>query len=242
MKDRLTKFSVVLANFTSIEDRLVEYLNFLPYTKDTQLVVSPRFIPIILDACSLIDSILRSIIQINKRTTFKNLALETEQYLELSNAFSIFLTPNLAFLNPFETWIEKVPEWWNAYNSLKHDRIGQYSIATYENSVLALCALHQVIARNIHFIPNLISSGWFNIESPDVGELILAQNIQIGVRPLSIIPVESKLFVTPNRLNFVESSQGQPYVKNNFHFSPRVIEMLSAVDCIEAGEYKEDQY
>jgi len=242
MKDRLTRLSVVLANFSSLETRLVEYLDFLPYTKDTLHVVSPHFVPIILDACSLTDSVLRHFIgESEERSSFKHYAHEAEEHLELDAAFSIFLTPEVTFLNPFSSWKTKVPAWWSAYNRLKHDRLNHYSAATYENTVFALCALHQVVARNRHFIPNLISAGWFYAESPDLGELILAQHIQVGVKTFDVLPVESRLFVTPNRSNFVEFRRGQPVVHDDCHFSPRVRAMLSAVDCVIAGEYMETQ-
>lgn len=240
MKDRLTRLSVILANFSSLEDRLLEYLDFLPYTKDTRHVISPRFIPIILDACSLTDSVLRHFVgKPEKRCSLKHIANESDEHLELNTAFSILLTPEIAFLNPFASWKTKVPEWWSAYNRLKHDRLNQYSVATYENTVLALCALHQVVARNRHFIPNLISAGWFHADNPDLGELILAQHIQVGVGTSDVIPVESRLFVTPNQSNFVEFSHGQPFVNDDCHFSPRILAILTAVDCINAGEYME---
>ena len=242
MKDRLTRLYAILSNFSSLENRLLEYLNFLPYTKDTCHVVSPCFIPIILDACSLIDSVLRHLIgESGKRNNFKYLAERSEDTLELADTYSIFLTPEITFLNPFSSWNTKVPDWWNAYNQLKHDRLNQYSNATYENTVSAVCGLHQVVARNHHFIPNLISAGWFDGDNPNLSELIAAQYIHMGVRTFDLIPVETKLFVTPNQSNFVDFSHNQPFVKHDCHFSPRIRSILAAVDCINAGEFMEDQ-
>jgi hypothetical protein len=163
MKANRTRASFVISNFSSLEEQLLTCLDFLPYTVDNQRVVSPRFVPIILDACSIIDSILRDLVdQPDERTTFKRYARETEEYLELDTAFSIFLNTELVFLNPFASWRSKVPVWWSAYNRLKHNRLNNYAEATYEITVLVLCALHQVIARNRMLIPNLISAGWFN--------------------------------------------------------------------------------
>jgi hypothetical protein len=242
MKDRLTRLSVVVANFSSLEDSLLEYLGFLHYTEDNRRIVSPRFVPIILDACSLIDSVLRDFIgQPEKRSSFKYYARETEQHLELDSAFSIFLNTPLEFLNPFASWKTKVPVWWSAYNHLKHDRLNNYSTATYENTVLALCALHQVVARDRDFIPNLISAGWFNSQSPEFPELVLAQHIEVGVKPIHVMPVETRLFVTPLHSNFVEFKGVQPVLIEDCQFSPRTTAMISAVDCINAGEYVETQ-
>lgn len=239
MKDRLNKLSVVISNFSSLEIRLAEFLDFLPYTKDSKHVVSPRFIPIILDACSLIDSVLRHLaVKSDKRIGFKELALETESHLELDATYSILLTPTIEFLNPFASWTTKTPAWWAAYNRVKHDRVSEYSNATYENVVLSLCALHQVLARNGHFIPSLISAGWLDHKNPDLEELIMAQHIHVGVKTLHLIPVETRLFVTPNISNFVDFSGGQPRVSEDCCFSPRILGILSADECVNAGEFE----
>ena len=72
------KASFVISNLSSLEGQLIVCLEFLPYTPDNYSVVSPRFVPIILDACSLIDSVLRDLIdQPDEHSTFKRFALET---------------------------------------------------------------------------------------------------------------------------------------------------------------------
>lgn len=80
MKDNRTRASFVISNFSSLEEQLLTCLDFLPYTVDNQRVVSPRFVPIILDACSIIDSVLRDLVdRPGERTTFKRYARETER-------------------------------------------------------------------------------------------------------------------------------------------------------------------
>jgi transposase len=238
MENRLKRLSVAVANFSSLEERLIECLDFLQYTEENHNIVSPRFVPIILDACSLIDSILKAFVgKHEKKSNLKYYSQNTERYLELDSAFSIFLNTQLEFLNPFSSWQSKVPHWWSAYNHLKHDRLNNYSEATYENTVLSLCALHQVISRNREFIPNLISAGWFNSQSPDFSELVMAQYIQVGVKPIHVMPVETRLFVTPLHSNFVEFKSGEPVLLEGCQFSPRVDAMICAIDCINAGEF-----
>ena len=159
---------------------------------------------------------LRDIIgQSEERSSFKAYARRIEKYLDLNSAFSILLKTEIEFLNPFASWIAKVPAWWSAYNRLKHDRLNNYSVATYENALFALCALHQVIARNRDFIPNLISAGWFNSHSSDFKELICGQYVAIGVKPIHVMPVETKLFVTPLHSNFVDFRDGHPFVSED---------------------------
>jgi hypothetical protein len=242
MEDRHKRLSAVLANFSTLETRLLECLDFLPYTKENWRVVSPRFAPIILDACSLTDSVLRHFAGLsNERANFKRFATELDEHLDLQDAISVFLTTDLVFLNPFASWKTKVPTWWTAYNRLKHDRLNHCAEATYENAVSALCALHQVLARDRDFIPRLISAGWFNTDDPQFAELICAQHIEIGVKPIHVMPAESRLFVTPIHSNFVEYKNGRPYLKDDCQFSPRAAAMISAVECMDAGEYMEPQ-
>ena len=42
----------VVANFRSLEQQLLESMAYVPYVKQNQAVVSPKFVPILLDACS----------------------------------------------------------------------------------------------------------------------------------------------------------------------------------------------
>lgn len=232
MKDRSTKASFVISNFASLEEQLAACLAFLPYTPENDHVVSPRFVPIILDACSLIDSVLRDFFeQPDRRATFKQFASETEAFLELNAAFSIFLTTRLTFINPFAAWESEIPEWWNAHNRLKHDRLNNYAAATYKTTVLALAALHQVIARNRHWIPSLVSAGWFNSDDSHFLDLVSAQDIGQCVTPINVMAVESRLFVTPLHSNFVELEQDKPVVSKDCEFSPRVAAMVWAFEC-----------
>ena len=235
MNDRIIKLSVILTNFVSLEMRLCECLDFLPYINENKNVASPKFVPIILDACSLIDSILRNFVGIeNNRSNLKKLIEETDNSFELENTISMFLVPDYMFLNPFALSKKHMPLWWNAYNLIKHDRINNYSKATYENTVLSICALHQVIVRNYDFISNMISAGWFNNESTDMVEVISAQHVGSQVKPIAVIPVESKLFVTPLQLNFVQNDSNHFYIDNNCDFSLKVKAMISALECIDA--------
>lgn len=235
MNERLVKLSVVLNNYTSLENKLSECLDFLPYINENKNVSSPKFIPIILDACSLIDSILRDFINVdNNRNSLKQIIVETDEYFDLENTISIFLIPDYVFLNPFSFSKTKVPFWWDSYNYIKHDRLNNYSKATYEIAVLSVCALHQVIVRNFEFIPIMISAGWFNKENSDLAEIVSAQHVGSNVKPIGVIPVESKLFVTPLHSNFVENDKGNYYLDNNCEFSSKVLAMISARECIDA--------
>ena len=116
-----------MSNFKELEGRLNYCLDYIPFMKENETTISPKFISIILDSCSLIDSIFREvIIDGGKNYKFKELSELIEPSLNLNNTISIFLNPPISFLNPFKDWLRKTPKWWKAYNKLKHNRLQNY--------------------------------------------------------------------------------------------------------------------
>ena len=134
----------VVANFLSLEERLRECMECIPYTSQNQDVVSPKFPPIILESCSLTESIFKQTTSDRERHTLRTYAGVLEPDLELSDTTTIFLSHSLRFLRPFRNWQITPPTWWTAYNKLKHDRMGNYEAASYAATVNALAGLHQV--------------------------------------------------------------------------------------------------
>jgi hypothetical protein len=229
MLDENNKLSFVVSNFEELESRLIECLSFIPFIENNKQVISPKFIPIILEACSLIDSVFKnSKGQKGKKHDLKSYTKLVEHHLYLEEATTIFLNPPLLFLTPFENWTKTAPSWWAAYNKLKHDRLDNYDAATYENAILAMSGLHQVISRSVEFAPVLLSAGWFNSNSHDVGELIAARFSLSGV-PIQVIPVASKLFVSPLSDNLVNNNNGRPAIEP-CDFTDRVKGILAAYE------------
>jgi hypothetical protein len=223
------KLSFVVSNFEELESRLIECLSFIPFIQNNKQVISPKFIPIILESCSLIDSVFKSFErQKGNRYDFKSHTTLVEPHLCLEEATTIFLNPPLRFLTPFSSWTTAAPSWWAAYNKLKHDRLANYEAATYENAILAMSGLHQVISRSVEFVPALLSAGWFNSGSPDVGELIAARISSSGV-PLHVIPVASKLFVSPLHDTFVTDENGHRAIAD-CDFTDRVKALLAVYE------------
>jgi hypothetical protein len=169
--DRDSARDFVVANFHALEDQLLECMEYVPFVEANRCVVSPRFPPILLDACSLIDSVLRDSTNGDERHTLKTYASTLESELDLEDATTLFLVAPLQLLRPFRGWCTAVPEWWEAHNRIKHDRMRNYGAASYSCTVSAVAALHQVIARSRPFIGHIIRTGWFNERSDEFGEL-----------------------------------------------------------------------
>lgn len=208
----------VVANFMTLENQLIQFIEYVPYIEKNQQIFSPKLIPILMDACSLIDSIFRHASPSGERHTFKSYAATHEQRLELGDATMIFLVSPLQFFRPFERWTMSVPAWWEAYNAVKHDRIGNYSAASYLHTVQAMAALHLLLSRSWSFLGNLSKAGWFNEHSDSFAELIASRAAGTGPPDM---PAESKLFVSPIRENFVNNAAGEMLVEA-WDFSERV--------------------
>ena len=222
MLDENNKLGFVVSNFEELESRLIECLSYIPFIENNKQVISPKFIPIILEACSLIDSVFKnSKGQKGKKHDLKSYTRLVEHHLYLEEAISIFLNPPLLFITPFENWTKAAPTWWAAYNKLKHDRLDNYDAATYENAILAMSGLHQVISRSVEFAPALLSAGWFNPNSRD------ASRFSSSGDP---IPVASKLFVSPLSYNFVNNDSGHPAIEPFCDFTDRVKSILAAYE------------
>jgi hypothetical protein len=216
---RADPLDFVIANFRQLEEQLLECMRFIPFVEQNQSVVSPKFIPIILESCTLIESIFRRGIADNRRHTLKSYCAFIEPELELADTTTLLLTTPMRFLRPFQSWTTEPPAWWSAYNQLKHDRINKYDAATYDLTILALAGLHQVIARTSAFVENLTKVGWIDESHPHTSDLMMFRNV--GCQPPEI-PAESVLFVSPLRGSFVDWENDSPSISAEWDFSWRV--------------------
>lgn len=219
------RISFVVDNFSNLENQLIRCMEYIPFIETNKNAISPKFIPLILESCSLIDSIFKTITDEKIKTNFKKYANIHEKTLDLGDSISMFLVTPLQFYKPFENWTTKIPIWWNSYNKIKHDRINNYEFATYETTVLSIVALHQLITKCRIFTNYLIKVGWFNPNSLETGELIAARLMECGV-PASPIPCESQLVVSPLSFNnFVSIKNGYP-IYEECGFSDRIKMMI----------------
>lgn len=61
--ETMDKANFVVASFTGLEEQLIHCMEYIPFVEGNKDVMSPKFIPIIMETCSLIDSIFREIIE-----------------------------------------------------------------------------------------------------------------------------------------------------------------------------------
>lgn len=207
-----------LASYEELERQMLAFMDVVPFVGANQQVVSARLIPILMESCSLIDSILRSNAGDEQKGSLKQLAARSG--LGLDGSLSALLVSPLQVLNPFRGWHETTPDWWRAYNRIKHDRIRSFDAATYPIAVSALVALHQVITRSRMFTTHLAKRGWVN-EDDDVHMAELASFELVGSGPPDI-PIETRLVLSPLGDNFVEWEDGRWAFSKDVRFSRRV--------------------
>ncbi len=214
----------VFSNFESLERDLIQFMDYVPYIPENYSVLSPKLNTIILESCSLAESVLKhfTVGDEQKKLNLKYYNRATEPYLELDHATSILLTYPVRLIRPFIGWNENQPKWWSAYNQLKHDRINNYKTATYEKALFSITGLHQIIVRSRLFIGNMIASGWINNTSDDFSDLLASRHAGTGP---PYLPVESEIFVTPLRGDFVKYDCGEPVV-DSWDFSNRVKNLI----------------
>ena len=175
MTRREDPLDFVVSNFAALEAQLASCMDYIPFVERNMCVVSPKFVPILMEACGLIDSIFRHVAPENGRHNLRSYASMHEEELQLEEATSLFLVSPLQFLRPFRGWGTGVPAWWTAYNEVKHNRIGNYSAASYTHTVSAMAGLHQVLARSSIFLGNLAKAGWFNESDVLFGDMVASR-------------------------------------------------------------------
>lgn len=195
--------------FERIESELVEFSKHVPIIPKNETIESPSLIPVIINACGLIDSLFRENtpdpVTINGRTKAKgdcdicDFAYAHSTSLDLPNTRSVLLVSPPRYLVPFKPWQTLLTgtytplSWWQDYNGLKHDWLVNINKGTLGAALEATCALHQVITRRSDFVRFLFRRGWLSSEQFPVHFLLEA----IPQGRVDCI-AQTRLFATPS--------------------------------------------
>lgn len=99
MLDNNSKLRFVISNFNELETQLAQCLSYIPFVEQNKRVISPKFIPIILETCGLIESIFKELEgDSGKRYDLKEYSKLIEPILDLEQTISLFLNPHYRFL------------------------------------------------------------------------------------------------------------------------------------------------
>lgn len=204
-----------IEGFSELEARLIDFLRVIPYENTHYRVYSPTLASILLDACSLIESVLKSTMD-NARynaipdiTNLRNRRYsDTPPFLTINQLRTVFRPDGLAGKRvvylprgdrsaPWSAWgPNRVvrPTWWNAYNAVKHDRFGNFSQARLHQTAHAMKALFLVLSLSLEYRQRLIARGIIRSRGLDTrGLLAVAQTWEPLQTPETVVAV-SRIF------------------------------------------------
>ena len=135
--------------FMEVEQMLSDILRVVPYSPEHFDVWSPRLAPVIVEACSHLDSYWHNVVVTDQLS--KNGKFELPDYFgwlgkQCATEWAVFFNPDPPTkIQPFQKWANTQTfvslDWWSAYNKLKHDRFSNIKKATLENAVNSVAGL-----------------------------------------------------------------------------------------------------
>ena len=184
--------------YTDIERRLMEIVRILPFVEHAELnnFRSPRLVPILLEAASLVDVLLRDQLPseftrqngkkcLKRNATISDYMPQLNPSLRLSDSQSLLLHGLPVLISPFAAWNDQAESklrWWSAYNELKHDRLAGSGSATLQDCLYATCALNQTMMKLPIIAKLSLRFGWVNIsedQKPETSISSLAKSSHI---------------------------------------------------------------
>lgn len=201
---------LILQWYEDLEDRLLNIMRYLPPAPENLNSYSPHLASLIMDACGLLDSILRQItpdpVTIDGKSVSRkelNIVHYGKLYaakFELPGMKSIMLISPPKYHCPFTPWASLVSggpyeplPWWTTHTDLKHDRVANLQKARLAVAMESLCALHQVIAMVPDVGRMVLKRGWVPGRKPSPEIVIRA--LEGEAKFNESILVETKLFV-----------------------------------------------
>jgi hypothetical protein len=192
--------------YETLEEQAIDFLKYVPLQSRNLKTWFPRLSTVIVEACGLIDSILRYIsppeVKVNGKIKKRGKLKLPDYYelyatkLKLPECKVIVLTSPPAYRIPFGIWTKTAkeksfesPKWWITHNHLKHKRIECFIEATLETAIDALAGSLLIIATVPQLIPAVLRQGWLAIRgNPE----IIMENLQTG--EAESVTLETSLF------------------------------------------------
>ena len=146
--DAISRFAS--ARLDAISSRLIESFRFVELHPDNRNVFSYEYASILRDSGSAIGSVLDAMVQHSKSSTNTRYNIShyreflrteiTDIHLASANVKTLYPKGTLV---PFEAFKDArgTPDWWNAYNKVKHSEHDDFRFVNLENSVNAVAAL-----------------------------------------------------------------------------------------------------
>jgi hypothetical protein len=201
----------VLRWYERLERSVLEFGERVPLTTENETLKAPILASVLIDACSLLDSMFRDMtpdpVSVNGKSKSRrdcnivDFASLHSDPLNLPNTRSVVLVSPPRYRAPFEGWktlnmnqgYTSLP-WWQAYTDVKHDCLSNLDKATVGSTLDALCALNQTIARRLDMIRIVMRHGWFPSGTYDISYVL--GEVNEGKLPDRFV-IQTKLFAVP---------------------------------------------
>jgi len=156
--------------YQAIVNRMIQTFDYVTPSNDNKLTYSYVYSSILRDTGSVIDSVVSELITKTNSPFQKNIYgylkfLESHDP-ELTKR-SLLFTSNMKTLIPFRRGNNEIPNWWNAYNDVKHNETRNFHQGNLENAFTSIAAL-AILARSVcHMYPARIFTNIGIVYPPD---------------------------------------------------------------------------
>lgn len=201
----------VLNWYVEAEDMLQDVLRYVPYCLEHKNVWSPKLVTILYEVCSQLDSLW--FYEAKKPKSVKEKRLTIKNYFEyngeeIAPRWVVFWGQEAEKIQPFKSWDNPTdtvynkekwkksltPEWWEAYQKIKHDRLANEKMATLECGVISVAGLFLAIIRNEDCRDGIAQLGWLSCNGTTNGKPQAWLGEDSPSTKRKAIAVESKLF------------------------------------------------
>jgi hypothetical protein len=174
-----THADTAIESFLELERRFEIFTQTVPFATEHLRVHSPLLASLLLDACSLIETILKSAMDNARYDVMANIAaLRARRYapaptfLNINDLRAVFRAdmlyakpvwylPHGSSSYPWYIWRRPAgnPAWWKAYNDVKHSRFANARLATLGTTTHAMKALFLVLVQTLDYRERLVDRG-----------------------------------------------------------------------------------
>jgi hypothetical protein len=221
-----TDADTAIESFLDLERRFEAFVRVVPITPEHNRVHSPVLASILLDACSLLETVLKSTMDNQRYNGFNNIAniramryATNPPYLNIGHLRTVF-RPDTFYAKPvwylprgessfpWYVWrnAQGQPRWWAAYNAIKHSRFQNANQATLLVTLHALKALFLALVQSLEFRLRLVNRGLIRYGALGI------QHLRTNVVVWEPIPVwwQDPIVVTTSLFGYKYLAHGSP--------------------------------
>lgn len=143
--------------YSAIERRMIETFDFVTPDGENKKIYSYVYASILRDVGSAFDSVVTKLI-IRTGDAYEHNIYGNLEFLENLDPElpyrTVLMRLNMKTIIPFRKGRDRLPNWWHAYNDVKHDETTNYSQGNLENSLTSVAAL-AILNQSVNHHPTI---------------------------------------------------------------------------------------